>query len=175
MGAYKYIARAKPDRTRLIEWRKGDAIVRVERPTKLTRARSLGYKAKQGFVIVRVRLKRAGRSRARPTKGRRPARAGMKRFSAGQSLQGIAEQRAARKYPNLEVLNSYYLDQDGRSKFFEIIMVDPNHSVIKADRNVAWIAGQGGRAYKGLTSAGKKSRGLRNKGKGAEKVRGKNA
>lgn len=171
MGAYKYISRAKPDRTRLIEWRKGDAIVRVERPTKLTRARSLGYKAKQGFVIIRVRLKRGGRAKQRPNKGRRPTRMGVNKFSGGQNLQSIAEQRAARKYKNLEVLNSYYVDQDGKAKFFEIIMVDPNHSVIKADRNVSWLIGQRGRAFRGMTSAGKKSRGLRNKGKGAEKAR----
>jgi len=171
MGAYKYIARAKPDRTRLIQWRQEEAIVRIEKPSKLTRARSLGYKAKQGFVIVRVRLKRGGRSKQRPNKGRRPARMGVNKFSANQSLQSIAEQRAARKYMNLEVLNSYYVDQDGKSKFFEIIMVDPNHSVIKADRNVSWIAEKRGRAFRGITSSGKKSRGLRNKGKGAEKAR----
>ncbi|ALV62505.1 LSU ribosomal protein L15e [Thermococcus sp. 2319x1] len=38
---------------------------------------------------------------------------------------------------------------------------------------IAWIAGKAhkGRVFRGLTSAGKRSRGLLNKGKGAEKVR----
>jgi large subunit ribosomal protein L15e len=58
-------------------------------------------------------------------------------------------------------------------KWFEVIMVDPHHPVIKSDPKIAWIAGKThkGRVFRGLTSAGKKGRGLRNKGKGAEKVR----
>ncbi|MEM5881906.1 MAG: 50S ribosomal protein L15e, partial [Candidatus Aenigmatarchaeota archaeon] len=48
---------------RLKQWRKEEAIVRVERPTRLDRARALGYKAKQGFIIVRVRIRKGGRSR----------------------------------------------------------------------------------------------------------------
>lgn len=32
-----------------IEYRKGKSIERVEKPTKLHRARTLGYKAKQGY------------------------------------------------------------------------------------------------------------------------------
>ncbi|MEM0473599.1 MAG: 50S ribosomal protein L15e, partial [Candidatus Aenigmatarchaeota archaeon] len=45
---------------RLIEWRKQERFVRVEKPSKPDRARSLGYKAKQGFIIVRARLQRGG-------------------------------------------------------------------------------------------------------------------
>ena len=72
MGIYKYIRNVwkKPDRSygsnlkeRLIVWRKSDAIVRVEKPTRLDRARSLGYKAKKGYLIARVRLLRGGRQR----------------------------------------------------------------------------------------------------------------
>jgi large subunit ribosomal protein L15e len=54
----------------------------------------------------------------------------------------MAEERVARKYPNLEVLNSYWVWQDGRHKWFEVILVDPNHPAIKSDKDVGWIAGK---------------------------------
>jgi len=43
----------------------------------------------------------------------------------------IAEERAAKKYPNLEVLNSYYVTEDGSHKWYEVILVDPHHPVIR--------------------------------------------
>ncbi|MBX5328362.1 MAG: 50S ribosomal protein L15e [Candidatus Bathyarchaeota archaeon] len=181
--AYKYIAEAwsKPEksfvdelmRQRLIEWRKQQAITRIEKPTRLDRARKLGYKAKQGFVMVRVRVRRGGLRKQRPKAGRRPKRMGVKKFKPAKSLRLIAEERAARKFPNLEVLNSYWVGEDGRSKWFEIIMVDPHHPSIKNDKNISWICQKQHkkRVFRSLTSAGKKVRGLRNKGRGAEKVR----
>jgi len=76
-------------------------------------------------------------------------------------------------YPNMEVLNSYWVGEDGMHKYFEVILVDPNHPVIRADPKINWICEpqHRGRAYRGLTSAGKKGRGLMHKGKGAEKLR----
>jgi large subunit ribosomal protein L15e len=88
-----------------------------------------------------------------------------------KSIQRIAEERTAKRYPNLEVLNSYYVGEDGKYKYYEVILVDPAHPVIKSDTKINWILSQKGRVYRGLTSAGKKGRGLLNKGKGAEKVR----
>ncbi len=147
--AYKYIAEAwtKPEesyvdelmRQRLVEWRRQPVVVRIERPTRLDRARKLGYKAKQGFAMVRIRVRRGGMRKQRPRAGRRPKRMGVKKFKPGKSLKLIAEERAARKFPNLEVLNSYWVGEDGRSKWFEIVMVDPHHPVIKADENINWI------------------------------------
>jgi large subunit ribosomal protein L15e len=181
--AYKYIAEAwsKPEksfveelmRQRLIEWRKQPAICRIEKPTRLDKARKLGYKAKQGFVVVRVRVRRGGLRKQRPRAGRRPKRMGVKKFKPAKSLRLIAEERAARKFPNLEVLNSYWVGEDGRSKWFEVLMVDPSHPAIKADKDINWICQKQhhGRVFRGLTSAGKKVRGLRRKGKGAEKFR----
>ena len=180
---YKYIAEAwaKPRdsyvkelmRQRLIKWRKQPSIIRIEKPTRLDRARKLGYKAKQGFVMGRAKVRRGGLRKKRPKAGRRQKRMGVKKFKPAKSLKLIAEERTARKFPNLEVLNSYWVGQDGRSKWFEIIMLDPHHPVIKADKNVNWICQKQhrGRAFRGLTSAGKKVRGLRRKGRGAEKVR----
>jgi large subunit ribosomal protein L15e len=181
--AYKYIAEewAKPEksfveelmRQRLIEWRKQHTVERIERPTRLDRARKLGYKAKQGFVIARTRVRRGNLRKIRPRSGRRPKRMGVKKFKPAKSLRLIAEERTARKFPNMEVLNSYWVGEDGRSKWFEVILVDPHSPSIKSDKDINWITEKQHkrRVFRSLTSAGKKIRSLRNKGKGAEKVR----
>lgn len=181
--AYKYIAEewAAPEksfvdelmRQRLIEWRKQQTVTRVDKPTRLDRARKLGYKAKQGFVMSRVRVRRGGLRKQRPRSGRRPKRMGVHKFKPAKSLRLIAEERAARKYPNLEVLNSYWVGEDGRSKWFEVILVDPSSPVIRKDKDINWITEKQhqNRALRSLTSAGKKIRSLRHKGRGAEKVR----
>ncbi|MGW8289014.1 MAG: 50S ribosomal protein L15e [Candidatus Bathyarchaeia archaeon] len=173
--AYKYIAKAwkKPNESfvkelmwqRAITWRKQDSIVRIERPTRLDRARNLGYKAKQGIVLARVRVRRSGFRKTRPTGGRRQKRLGVNKIKLSKNMRLIAEERAARKFPNLEVLNSYWVWEDGRFKWYEIIMVDP---AILPDHP---IADQTGRAFRGITSAGREVRGLRNRGLGAEKFR----
>ena len=181
--AYKYIAEAwaTPEksfvdelmRQRLIQWRRQPTIFRVEKPTRLDKARKLGYKAKQGFVIVRVRVRRGGLRKQRPKAGRRPKRMGVKKFKPAKSLRLIAEERAGRNFPNLEVLNSYWVGEDGRSKWFETIMVDPNHPAIKSDKDINWICQKQHRrrVFRSLTSAGKKVRSLRRRGRGAEKFR----
>ncbi len=180
---YKYISKAweKPEASfvkdlmwhRFIEWRRQPSIIRIEKPTRLDRARKLGYKGKQGFVMARVRTRRGGLRRPRPRSGRTPRRMGSARYKPAKSLRLIAEERAARKFPNLEVLNSYGVGEDGRYKWYEIILVDPVHPVIKADKDVNWICEKvhKRRVFRGLTSSGKKVRGLRHKGKRAEKVR----
>jgi len=181
--AYKYMAEewAKPEksfvdelmRQRMIEWRRQRTVTRVERPLRLDRARKLGYKAKQGFVIARARVRRGNLRKIRPKAGRRPKRMGVQKFKPAKSLRLIAEERAARKFPNMEVLNSYWVGEDGRSKWFEVILVDTNSPCIKTDKDVGWITEtqHKRRAFRSLTSAGKKVRSLRNSGRGAEKVR----
>ncbi len=168
-GMYQYIRETwqhdkELRRERVIKWAKEPAIVRVERPTRIDRARILGYKAKQGYVIVRVRVRKGSRKREKPSGGRKPSKAGLTQIKKKVSLQRIAEMRAARKYPNLEVLNSYYVGESGMYKWYEVILVDPNHPVIKNDPKINWICRpcNRGRAFRGLTSAGKKGRGLRN-------------
>ena len=181
---YKYIRDAwkNPDnsfvkelmRERAPIWRRESVIERIDRPTRIDRARSLGYKAKKGYVVVRTRVRRGGRRKSRFTAGRKPKRMGVNKITPIKSLKRIAEERVARKYPNLEVLNSYWVWEDGKFKFFEVILVDPNSPSIKNDENINWICENQhtGRVHRGLTSEGKKTRGLRAKGKGAEKVRG---
>jgi large subunit ribosomal protein L15e len=98
---------------------------------------------------------------------------GVKKFKPAKSIKLIAEERTARDFPNLEVLNSYWVGEDGRHKWFEVIMVDPSHPVIKSDPHINWICQPQNhrRVFRGLTSAGKKVRSLRHRGKGAEKFR----
>jgi len=158
---------------RLILWRKQPVIVRVERPTRPDRARRLGYRAKQGFIVVRVRVRKGGLRKPRPRSGRKPKGLGVTKKTPGKNIQWIAEERVARKYPNMEVLNSYYVGEDGRWKWFEVILVDPHHPAIKSDLKINWICSKAhrSRVFRGLTSSGKRARALRKKGKGAEKVR----
>lgn len=161
-------------RQRLMEYRKEKrSVVRIEKPTNLPRAHSLGYKAKKGFVVVRVRVRKGSGKHKRARTGRRPKRMGTRKKTRKKSIQWIAEERAHKKYKNCEVLNSYLIGEDGKHKYFEVILVDTSAPEILADKEINWICGKKhkGRAERGLTSAGKKSRGLSGKGKGFEKAR----
>lgn len=158
---------------RLLTWRREHTVTRLERPTRLDRARAVGYRAKGGYVVVRVRVRRGGQRKRAIIAGRRPKHKGVLQMTLSKSLRRIAEERAQKHYPNLEVLNSYWLGEDGKQKFYEVILVDPVHPEILADPKISWIAApnQHGRVYRGLTSAGTEGRGLRWKGKGAERFR----
>ena len=149
-------------RARFIEWRKGPTVVRLEKPTRLDRARAIGYEAKLGFVVVRVRVRKGGMRKQRPRSGRRPKRMGVYGYAPAKSIQLIAEERANEKYPNLEVLGSYYVGDDGIHKYYEVILVDPHHPAIKNDKDINWITSSKhkGRVYRGKTAAGRRMRGL---------------
>jgi large subunit ribosomal protein L15e len=156
---------------RLVEWRDQEAIVKVDNPTRIPKARAQGYKAKQGFTVVRARIRKGNSKRERPSGGRRPKRTGQSRFSPKKSNRVIAEQRVSDRYDNMEVLNSYWVAEDGTFTWFEVLMLDPDHPQVKSDDDVNFIADQRDRVERGLTPAAKESRGLGNKGTGAEKVR----
>lgn len=166
-GFYHYLREAwkKPDvdtlRERMIEWRKDPVIIKLEKPLRLDRARALGYKAKKGFLVVRVRVKRGGHKRTRPRKGRKVGNLTVRK-NLDINYRGIAERRAGKKFKNLEVLNSYQVGKDGINYFYEVILVDPQRQEIQTDKNISWIAKpkNKNRPVRGLTSAGKKSRGL---------------
>ena len=53
-------------RVRTWQYRQLNVIHRCPRPTRSEKARRLGYKAKQGFVIYRIRIRRGGRKRQAP-------------------------------------------------------------------------------------------------------------
>ena len=71
---------------RLISYRREDASTKIERPTRIDRARSLGYKAKQGYVLVRTRIRRGGMRKHAITSGRRAKRAGISKITVGKKL-----------------------------------------------------------------------------------------
>lgn len=52
--------------------------------------------------------------------------------------------------------------QDSTYKFYEVVLADPAHNAIRNDPKISWIcdAVHKHRELRGLTSAGKKSRGL---------------
>ena len=175
MGCYKYMEemwRKKQSdvlrfllRVRAWEYRQTNKISRVNRPTRTDKAHRLGYKAKQGYVIVRCGVRRGGRKRP-VSKGAvrgKPAAQGVNHLKFERNLQSVAEEKVGRKFSNLRVLNSYWVNQDATFKYFEVILVDPSHTKIRNDARINWIVNpvHKHRECRGLTSAGRKGRGLR--------------
>jgi len=185
MGAYKYLEelykKKQSDvlrfvlRIRCWEYRQLPSIVRLTRPSRPDKARRLGYKAKQGFIIYRVRIRRGGRKRPVP-KGKtmgKPKNQGVNQLKFARNHRSVAEERVGRRCGNLRVLNSYWINQDASYKYFEVILVDPSHKAIRRDPRMNWICKpvMKHRELRGLTSAGRKARGLVGKGKGHSKLR----
>ena len=165
MSLTKFLRAAwkKPDvkvlRERMIEWRKEGLITKVDKPLRIDRARSLGYKAKKGVTVVRIKIKRGGHKRSRPNKARRTKRLHIRK-NLRMNYKEIAETRVARKYTNMEVLGSYEVGKDGMNYFFEVILVDRAAPEIKSDKELgAFVKAPKKRALRGLTSSGKKARG----------------
>lgn len=186
MGAYKYLEelwRKKQSdilryllRIRSWEYRQLPRVHRASRPTRPDKARMLGYKAKQGYVIYRASVRRGGRKRPN-SKGivyGKPHNQGIKYLKFDRNCQSVAEERVGRTCGNLRVLNSYWVNQDGLHKYYEVICVDPNHKAIRRDPHINWIvnAVHKHRELRGLTSAGRKARGFRVKGHRAHRTIG---
>ncbi len=178
MGVYAHLQQAwkKPKqglgtqwKSKLMSWRREQTTVRLDHPTRIDRARALGFKAKPGIFVVRQRLPKGPHRRTwtggRMSKNMRTVKALRK------SYQLIAEERANKKFVNCEVLNSYWVAEDGKHYWYEVIFADPMHPSVIADPHTKWVMGQRHRVFRGLTSAGKEMRGLHVKGKGAEKSR----
>ena len=155
------------------EWRDEGAIERIERPTRLDKARSQGYKAKQGVVVARVAVRKGTARKQRFKAGRRSKRQGVNKITRRKSIQRIAEERASRKFRNLRVLNSYWVGEDGSRKWHEVILLDPEHPAIRNDDDLNWICDdtQRGRPFRGKTGAGVRGRGMGKRGKGTEHTR----
>ncbi|KAJ9577358.1 hypothetical protein L9F63_006102, partial [Diploptera punctata] len=126
-------------RIRCWQYRQLTKMHRAPRPSRLDKARRMGYKAKQGFVVFRIRVRRGGRKRPVP-KGAtfgKPKSHGVNQLKPTRNLQSIAEERV-------------------------VILVDPAHKAIRRDAKINWMckAVMKHRELRGLTSAGRKSRGL---------------
>ncbi|CAM9770656.1 unnamed protein product [Discosporangium mesarthrocarpum] len=186
MGAYKYVEelwRKKQSdvlrfvlRVRAWEYRQLPRITKVQRPTRTDKAHRLGYKAKQGFTVVRVAVRRGGRKRpnAKGIVYGKPKHHGINKIKAVRNLRSVAEERVGAKFANMRVLNSYWVNQDATFKFYEVILVDPSHKKIRNDAHINWIAKpvMKHRECRGLTSAGRKYRGLRMRGHRANNLIG---
>lgn len=186
MGAYKYMEelwkKKQSDvlrfvnRMRTWEYRQLPTVHRASRPSRPDKARRLGYKAKQGVVVYRTRVRRGGRKR-KNGKGivyGKPTNQGITGLKPTRNLRSMAEERVGRRCSNLRVLNSYWVGEDSTYKYFEVILVDPSHNAIRNDPNMNWAcsAKHKHREMRGLTSAGKKYRGLTGKGPKNARMRG---
>jgi len=123
-------------RERAISWRKENAVTRIEKPSRIQKARRLGYKAKQGIIVVRMRVGTGGMRRKRPRSGRRPKHLGVTRIKADVSMKQVADRRVLERYPNMKLLGSYYLYKDGMHYWFEVILADPSHPRVSKDKEL---------------------------------------
>ena len=123
-------------KSKSILWRTEPTIHKIQKPSRLDRARRLGYKAKQGIIMIRARVGRGGMRKQRPVSGRRPKHLGVVHIKQGISMRKVAEKRVNEKFPNMEVLGSYYLHKDGMYLWYEVILADPNHPSISNDKEM---------------------------------------
>ncbi|KAH3760814.1 hypothetical protein Pelo_7377B [Pelomyxa schiedti] len=178
MGAYKYISelwkRKQCDimrflrRIRCWELRHLPRVHRAPRPTRPDRAKRLGYRKKQGYVIYRTKVRRGDRKKNvhKGRQCRKPKYQGVHKHKSSMNLRRVAEGRVGHRCKNLRVLNSYWIGQDSTYKYFEVILVDPFHPAIRNDPKSRWICNpvHKHRELHGLTGAGKAYRGLYGKG-----------
>jgi len=123
-------------RQRAVIWRNQNAVTRVEKPSRIARARRLGYKAKQGIIVIRMRVGTGGMRKQRPRGGRRPKHLGVTKIKADVSMKQVAERRVLERYPNMKLLGSYFLYKDGMHYWFEVVLADPSHPRIAKDKEI---------------------------------------
>lgn len=64
----------------------------------------------------------------------KPVHQGVNHLKFQRGLRSVAEERVGRRCGNLRVLNSYWINQDGVYKYYEVILVDPNHKAVSSDQ-----------------------------------------
>ena len=185
MGAFTYLrelyTKKQSDvlrfilRVRCWEYRQLPELVRLQHPTRPDKARKMGYKAKQGMVVYRIRVRKGSRRRV-ASKNRlygKPRTHHIYKLTPKLNLQSIAENKAGKQLPSLRLINSYWINQDGAYKYYECIFADPMHPAIQHDAKLNWVCSsvQKRRDARGLTSAGRKHRALLGKGHGFRHVR----
>lgn len=62
----------------------------------------------------------------------KPVRQGVNHLKFQRGLRSVAEERVGRRCGNLRVLNSYWINQDGVYKYYEVILVDPSHKAVRS-------------------------------------------
>ena len=123
-------------RQKAVIWRNQNAVTRVEKPSRIARARRLGYKAKQGIIVVRMRVGTGGMRKERPRGGRRPKHLGVTKIKADVSMKQVAERRVLERYPNMNLLGSYFLYKYGMHYWFDVILADPSHPRIAKAKEI---------------------------------------
>merc|ERR1712048_1147727 len=123
----------------------------------------------------RVRVKRGDREK-RVAKGivyGKPCGHAVNKWKAVRNLRTVAEERVGQKCGGLRVLNSYWVAQDAAHKWYEVVMVDPMHKVIRDDARINWICKpvMKHRELRGLLKKGKRATKLRPSYKGSYKRR----
>merc|ERR1712170_133780 len=82
-----------------LHYRQLPSIHRAVTPTRPAKARQMGYKAKQGFSVFRVRVRRGCRKRLAPkgaTYGK-PVNEGVNQLKFQRRIQSVAEERVGKK------------------------------------------------------------------------------
>merc|ERR1712018_165975 len=133
MGAYKYMTelyRKKQSdvmryllRVRCWQYRQLTKVHHAPRSTRPDKARRLGYKNKQGYVIYRIAMRRGGRKRPVAKGcpyGKPKTSGGVKQQKPVRNLQSIAEERVGRRVQGLRVLSSYWVGQDSTYNYWQI-------------------------------------------------------
>lgn len=87
-------------RVRCWEYRQLPGIVRLTGPTRPDKARRMGYKAKQGYVIYRVRVRRGGR--------KKPVHKVAARHCASPHLVSVCRACAACEKPTIAVVSALF-------------------------------------------------------------------
>lgn len=135
MGAYRYVQelyRKKQSevmryllRIRVWQYRQLTKLHRCPRPSRPDKARRLGYRAKQGYVIYRIRIRRGGRKRPVPkgcTYGK-PKSHGINELKPYRKLQNIAE--VSYKMPSWD-WTTYSTVHDANLSDLLILVMIPN-------------------------------------------------
>ncbi|KAF8381012.1 hypothetical protein PRIPAC_75400, partial [Pristionchus pacificus] len=111
------------------QYRQLTAVHRVNRPARPEKARHHGLRSKQGFVVYRVRVRRGGRKWP-VIKGQtygKPKTHGVNELKNVRSHQGVAEGRVGKRCGAHRVLSSYWIAEDSTYKFYEVVLIDPQH------------------------------------------------
>ena len=147
-----------------LELRRQPSLHRVERPTRLARARRIGYSAIQGIVVIRANIRKGSfRKPSLAAIGRRPKRTGIRKITLNFNHQALLERRISRRYPNMIILGSYYLCETGQKRWYEVILADSAHPSILSRQQYSRIISSPGsrtRQFRGLTASGRRARGL---------------
>ena len=107
-------------KTRMIQWRKNPTIIKLDKPNRLDKARMLGYKDKQGYVVVNIKVGRGGMRKSRPKSGRRQRHIGTTRIKSSMNMGTISENRVLNKYPNLSLIKNNFFSRGSQIEITNI-------------------------------------------------------